>query len=372
MGLLFSYIQLFFCMWHTSNAGFCLYKAEPYYIYSDEWMVVNMKLEQLGEFALIDLIKEDTIHHADSVVLGIGDDAAVVKSNSQNLQLVTTDMLVEKVHFDLGTTSAWQLGNKAIGVNLSDIAAMGGIARHVVISIALPKELPVDFVLSLYDGMKDICREFGVNIVGGDTVSSPHGLIINVTVLGEVEPDKLQRRSGASVGELVVVTGTLGDSGCGLDLLLQGDWQEYGFAASLVARHLTPRPQVVAGPRLAALGSTSMNDISDGLASEVNEIALASHVGMRIYQEQIPLSPEIQDAAGLLKKSAVDYALYGGEDYQLVFTMPPEQCKLLEQADIDVQLTVIGEVTHHSQGVMLVTEDGHALPLEAKGYNHFR
>ena len=172
-----------------------------------------MQFKQLGEFALIDLIKQDTINNADSVMIGIGDDAAVLKPTDGNLQLVTTDMLVEKVHFDLSTSSAWQLGYKAIAVNLSDIAAMGGVPRQVVIAIALPQHLSVDFLVSLYDGIKEICREFGVNIVGGDTVSSPQGLVINVTALGEVEPDKLQRRSGASVGELVVVTGTLGDSG---------------------------------------------------------------------------------------------------------------------------------------------------------------
>ena len=335
-------------------------------------MVGNMQLEQLGEFALIDLIKKDTINTVESVEIGIGDDAAVLKPTPGSLQLVTTDMLVEKVHFDLSTSSAWQLGYKAIGVNLSDIAAMGGVPKHVVIAIAVPKHLPVDFVVSLYDGMKEICREFGVNIVGGDTVSSPHGLVLNVTVLGEVEPEQLQRRSGASVGELVVVTGTLGDSGCGLDLLIQGDWQRHNFAPPLVTSHLVPKPQVLQGPMLATLGSTSMNDISDGLASEVNEIAHASHVGMRIYSSLIPLSTQLQAAAPMFGKTALHYALYGGEDYQLVFTIAPEQFKLLAQVDIGARLTVVGEVTDQSQGIQLVAEDGQTCALEAKGYNHFR
>ncbi|WP_378956110.1 thiamine-phosphate kinase [Pelosinus sp. sgz500959] len=331
-----------------------------------------MQLEQLGEFALIDLIKQDTINKPDSVIVGIGDDAAVLNSTPGQLQLVTTDMLVEKVHFDLGTSTAWQLGYKAIGVNLSDIAAMGGIPRNIVVSIALPKELPVDFVVNLYDGMKEICREFDVNIVGGDTVSSPHGLIINVTVIGEVDPKQLQRRSGAREGELVVITGTLGDSGCGLDLLIKGNWEGYESAALLVERHLMPKPQVHIGPLLAAFGSTSMNDISDGLASEVNEIALASHVGMRIYREKIPLSSELRTAAALLEKSPVEYALYGGEDYQLLFTIPPEQFNQLVEADIGVPLTVIGEVINQSQGTLLVDQDDQTSKLEAKGYNHFR
>lgn len=331
-----------------------------------------MQIEQLGEFTLIDMIKQDTINTADSVIIGIGDDAAVVKATPEQLQLLSTDMLVEQVHFDLATTSGWQLGYKAIGVNLSDIAAMGGKPRHVVISIGMPKNMTVEFVVSLYDGMKAICQEFGVNIVGGDTVASPHGLVINVTVVGEVEPALLQRRSGAQEGQLIVVTGTLGDSGCGLDLLLQGGWQEYDFAQPLVKRHLMPRPQVEVGPLLAANGSTSMNDISDGLASEVNEIAQASQVGMRIYAEKLPFSPELEVGAKKLGKSAVDYALYGGEDYQLVFTISPEQFKLLGKVAIQTPLTVVGEVTQQNQGVLLVAEDGCTSTLEAKGYNHFR
>jgi thiamine-monophosphate kinase len=331
-----------------------------------------MRIEQLGEFTLIDMIKQDTINKADCVVIGIGDDAAVVKTTPEHLQLVTTDMLVEKVHFDLKTTSGWQLGYKAIGVNLSDIAAMGGVPRHVVISIGMPKEMTVGFVVSLYDGMKEICREFDVNIVGGDTVASPHGLVINVTVIGEVEPALLQRRSGAKVGQLVVVTGDLGDSGCGLDFLMKGDWQECAFALPLVTKHLTPQPQVVAGPLLAKLGSTSMNDISDGLASEINEIASASQVGMRIYGDEIPFSEELVEGARWLGKSALEYALYGGEDYQLVFTIDPEQFKLIAQVDMKIRLTVVGEVTEQSQGVLLVAGDGSTCALKAKGYNHFR
>lgn len=330
-----------------------------------------MELKQLGEFALIDLIKRDTINNKKNIAIGIGDDAAAFIPAPHQLQLVTTDMLVEKVHFDLCTTSARQLGYKSIAVNLSDIAAMGGVPRHVVVSIALPSYLDVDFVVSLYEGMKEICHEFGVNIVGGDTVSSPHGLVINVTAMGEVESEKVQRRSGASVGELLVVTGTLGNSGCGLDLLLQGKWEEYDFFQPLVTKHLVPKPQIRAGTMLASLGATSMNDISDGLASEANEIATASNVGMRIYRDKIPLSPEVRSAAFALGKEGVDYALYGGEDYQLVFTILPKDFESLSQADIGIDITVIGEVIEQSQGVQLVAKDGTTSLLKAKGYNHF-
>lgn len=331
-----------------------------------------MELKQLGEFALIDLIKKDTIKNKGNVVLGIGDDAAALLPSPGQLQLVTTDMLVEQVHFDLRTTSPRQLGYKAIAVNLSDIAAMGGIPRHVVVSIALPKHLSVDFVVALYEGAKEVCEEFNVNIVGGDTVASPQGLIINVTAMGEVAPEKLQKRSGASVGELLVVTGTLGDSGCGLDLLQQEKWEKYDFFMPLVTKHLVPLPQVEAGGKLASFGTTSMNDISDGLASEVNEIAKASQVGMRVYKDKIPLSPELRDASSRLDKSGIEYALYGGEDYQLVFTISSEKFKLLSQSSDRLNLTVIGEVVEEQQGVRLVSEDGKETLLEPKGYNHFR
>jgi len=335
-------------------------------------VVMTMDLAQLGEFALIDRIKEDTIYKADNVVVGIGDDAAVLTTPDTMFQLVTTDMLVEKVHFDLATCSAWELGYKAIAVNASDIAAMGGIPRHALVSIALPKDIAVDFVVSLYDGMKALCKEFSINIVGGDTVASPHGLIINVTLIGEVEPERLQRRSGARVGELIAVTGTLGDSACGLELLMRGNWEEYSFAHALVTKHRMPRPQVKAGRLLAALGSRSMNDISDGLASELHEIASASKVGMRVYSKKIPLSPEMQAAAALLGKEPIEYALYGGEDYQLVFTISPEAFAALGEVEIDNRITIIGEVTTESLGVLLVTDDDNTLPLVAKGYNHFR
>mgnify|MGYP001192700877 CR=1 FL=1 len=329
-----------------------------------------MELKQLGEFGLIDLLKDNTIVDPASVVIGIGDDAAVLLPTPRQLQLLATDMLVETVHFDLNTTSPWQLGYKAIAVNLSDIAAMGGTPKHVVISLGMPKNLPVDFVLNLYEGMKEICRQFGVNIVGGDTVASPHGVVINVAVTGEVDPTHLQRRSGAKPGDLLVVTGVLGNSAAGLDLLTRGNWEEHEFAWPLVTSHLTPQPQVKAGKIIAGY-ATSMNDISDGLASEANEIALASQVGIRLFAQQIPVTAALQTAGDFFGKSALDYALFGGEDYQLLFTVEPEQYKMLEIADLGQELTVIGEITEGPAHVELVQKNGEVKALAARGYNHF-
>ncbi|MBP2663426.1 MAG: thiL [Firmicutes bacterium] len=330
------------------------------------------ELTKLGEFGLIDLIKQDTISDHSSVVLGIGDDAAVLLPTPRQLLLVTTDMLVESVHFDLATTTPWQLGYKAIAVNLSDIAAMGGVPRHAVVSVALPPSTPADFVVNLYQGMKEICHEFGVNIVGGDTVSTPQGLVINVTVTGEVAPVNLVRRSGAQIGDVVAVTGVLGNSAAGLDLLSVGDWEDFDFAWPLVTAHLSPRPQVKTGAILADAGATSMDDVSDGLASESHEIAKASGVGIKLYASQIPLAAELKEAAEKLGKQALDYALYGGEDFQLLFTMESNKYEELLLAQPDLQLAKIGEIVDSSQGVTLVDEAGGVQELEARGYNHFR
>lgn len=331
-----------------------------------------MDIKQLGEFGLIDLLKQDTIVEPASVVVGIGDDAAVYLASPGQQQLVTTDMMVEGVHFSLNTTNAWQLGYKSVAVNISDIAAMGGLPRHAVVSIAIPGHINLEFITGLYQGMKDICREHGVNIIGGDTVSSQGGLVINVALLGEVEPSYLLKRSGAQIGDLVVVTGTLGNSGAGLELLSNGNGAERDFAGSLITSHLSPHPQVKAGRIVAAAGASSADDISDGLASEVNEIAAASRVGMRIYEDKIPLSGDLQQAAGMLTKPAVDYALYGGEDFQLLFTISSERFRPGLAGEAGIQLTVIGEVVSADQGIMLVRHNGTTEQLEPKGYNHFR
>lgn len=331
-----------------------------------------VKVKQVGEFGLIDLIKKDTLVRSDNVIVGIGDDAAVLRPDARLLQLLTTDMLVEDVHFELKTISAWRLGYKAMAVNFSDIAAMGGEPRHAVVSMAVNQDTDTEWIIGIYDGMKAICREYGVNIVGGDTVASPAGMVINVAVLGEATPDHLLLRSGAKVGDLVLVTGTLGNSSGGLDLLSKEDWAKQPFAAKLVKAHLEPRPQVQAALAIAACGASSMDDISDGLASEANEIAKASKVGMKLYAKKIPLLPELQQAAAITGKKALNYALYGGEDYELLFTISPEQLRKLGCEAAGVSLTVIGEVVDSGCGVMLIHEDGLSLPLEPKGYNAFR
>lgn len=328
-----------------------------------------MDLKEIGEFGLIDLIKDATIVDESSVVVGIGDDAAVVRTTPQMLQLITTDMLVEGIHFDLSFATPMQVGYKALAVNLSDIAAMGGTARQAVISIALPKSMKPAFVVELYQGMKKIARQFKVNIVGGDTVGSLGGLVINVTVLGEVLPQYLQKRSTAASGDLVIVTGDLGNAAAGLACLQAGE-RGAPFSDVLIQDHLLPEPQLKMAGYLAKYAS-SMNDISDGLASEANEIAAASGIGLCIHAAKLPLSQALQEASMAFGRSALAFALYGGEDYQLLFTITEQNYKKLSQHTLSNQLTVIGRVTDKENCVELVQENGQIVNLAPRGYNHF-
>lgn len=330
-----------------------------------------MEIRTMDEFRLIDLIKEDCVYDKRGVVAGIGDDAAVVCIPEEQHQLISTDMLVEKVHFDLSYMSAFQLGQKAMAVNLSDIAAMGGVPKYVVVSLALPKTVKLDFVLQLYEGMKTVCREFKVSIVGGDTVSIDGPIVVNIAVTGEVDPLKVQRRSGAQAGDLVAVTGTLGDSAAGLELLQAGLSAAVSFALPLVTKHLTPQPQVAAAQRLNAYAS-SMNDVSDGLSSEAGEIAIASQKRLLLFENCIPISKETKQTAQLFEKPALEYALHGGEDYQLLFTIAQQKYERILQDKHLPRLTVIGRVEDGEAGVYLQTADGLLEELKPRGYNHFK
>lgn len=323
-----------------------------------------MELKQVGEFGLIRLISENALADPASVEVAIGDDAAAFWPVPGRLQLLTTDMLVAGVHFELAWITPWQLGYKALAVNISDIAAMGGQPRQATVSLALPPNISVEFIQELYEGLKHIARIYQVNIVGGDTVSTPGPLSINITLTGDVEPQFLCKRSGAKPGDVVVVSGCLGNAAAGLKLLQTG----LASTATLLSKaQLTPIPQVRLGQAAVAAGATAMNDVSDGLASEVHEIAAASQVGMRIYAEQIPLSSELISLADSYEIHPLEWALYGGEDYQLVFTMMPQQAKQFVSSE--PTCAIVGEVTAEPM-VVLVTA-GNVSRLLAKGYNHF-
>ena len=326
-----------------------------------------MKINEIGEFGLIDILKQKTINNKDNIIKGIGDDAAVFSVENNLLQLATTDMLVEGIHFNREFITAWQLGYKAIAVNFSDIAAMGGTPTNILISLAIPSDIDVDFMVQLYDGMKYLTKKFKANIIGGDTVASLQGLVINVTVLGTVPLPLVKYRSGAKNGDLVVVTGDLGSSAAGLEILLNKYEQEQ--YEILVKKHLMPFPQLNYGEIIANYAN-SMNDISDGLASEANEISTASEVGIMLKENKMPVLKETKEVAKVFQKDVLDYVLFGGEDYQLVFTITPEKLTQLQGELID--LTIVGEVCSSFNGVKLERNDGTIIDIKSKGYNHFR
>lgn len=325
-----------------------------------------MKMKDLGEFGFIDRIKEDCIYAPKHVVVGIGDDGAVYTTTPGAPQIAVIDTMVEGVHFVSETMSYWQVGYKAVASNFSDIAAMGGIPTHIVLSVAIPKDANAEDMEELYQGIKSICCDFGVNILGGDTVTSLSGLVITVSAFGELQQGiSPVTRYGANTGDCIGVTHVIGDAAGGLDVLLEG---KSGYEG-LKRAHTTPIPQVMMGELLGQLGATSMNDISDGLASELNEIAKASHKSLYIQKEAIPLSKELRQWSKEKGRAAIDYALYGGEDYQLVFTMPKEAFQKAMEMGLDI--TEIGWVGRHEPVGVWMKDGDQDVRILPKGYDHF-
>ncbi len=333
-----------------------------------------MKTSSLGEFGLIEKIRKSAIRSSTAVIVGIGDDAAALKVSASALLLATTDMLVEGVHFDLAYTDLYSLGWKSAAVNLSDIAAMGGIPRYCLTSLGIPPDLSVEQISDFYQGFNAVIRAHHTALVGGDTCSSRHGLTVSVTVLGEVEKTRVLTRAGAKPGDLIFVTGELGDSAAGLEIL------KYGARGSRVRRtlavpkrlietHLRPTPRVEWGRTIARSHCAhAMIDISDGLSSDLGHICEQSRVGAMIAAEKIPLSLALRKAAAHLVNIPVHYALSGGEDYELLFTAPAE--KLRKLRSLEVPLHEIGEITQ-DRAILILDHDGKQKPLKATGYTHF-
>lgn len=334
----------------------------------------TMRMEQeyisdIGEFAFIDLIKNDTINRPKRVIYSIGDDCAVYKADSNKDQIITTDMMVEDVHFSKETITAYQLGYRLGAANLSDIAAMGGTPLEAVISIALPHYTSVFFCKEFYKGIKKIFKRYKVNLIGGDTVSSPSKMVINLTVIGEVPSGKAIYRHGSKVDDIVFVTNTVGSSAAGL-YALQHEIADY---RAIKRAHLMPEPQVKIGKSLLKSGAHALNDISDGLSSELNEIAQASHVIMEIDESAIPLHKQTLKLAKEIGESPYHFAWYGGEDFQLVGTMNEDD---FEACKARPHLTpigrVVGKVKKGEAGIVRVkTIAGETSIMNARGYNHF-
>jgi thiamine-monophosphate kinase len=335
-------------------------------------------LEKLGEFGLIEhLTKEFTITHK-STLKGIGDDAAVLDFTNKKT-VVTTDLLIEGVHFDLSYMPLKHLGYKSVMVNLSDIYAMNANATQITVSIAVSNRFPLEALEELYAGIATACKAFGVDLVGGDTTSSKTGLMISITALGQVDEDKITYRSGAKPNDLLVVSGDLGGAYMGLQVLerekevfkvnpnSQPDLEPYSY---IVERQLKPeaRKDIVALLQQLDIQPTSMIDISDGLSSEILHLCKNSNVGCNLFEDKIPLDPTVISSCEEFKVDSTMIALSGGEDYELLFTV--DQSAFLKLKG-NPSLSIIGHMTEASEGAHLITRGETKIPLTAQGWNSF-
>ena len=336
-------------------------------------------LSSLGEFGLIRHLQQGISLTQPSTVLGIGDDAAILAPPAGQEIVVTTDLLVEGVHFDLSFTPLKHLGFKAVAVNVSDVAAMLATPTQLVVGLSLPARFTVEAVAELYAGMRLACEAYGVDLVGGDTTGSRAGLTIAVTALGFAPAGQAVRRSGGRPTDILCVSGDLGAAYLGLQVL---EREKQAFLADpdtqpelaaydyVVQRQLRPEARLDIVHELRELGvqPTAMLDISDGLASEVLHLCAASHTGARVFSEYLPLANPTLEAAAEFNLDPIMAALNGGEDYELLFTIPvTDHAKIKNHPDI----TVIGHLTEASDGANLITKAGQAVPLRAQGWAHF-
>lgn len=316
-----------------------------------------MDLRELGEFGLIEEIKQGI--EVPQGYLGIGDDCAVMAQKSGMETLVSTDMLIEGTHFLMDDISAYRLGWKSAAVNISDIAAMGGRCTGSFLSFALPKGLGKEWTDEFFRGYKEISSLYGCPLLGGDTTSSPDRLCISVTVTGEAPAGKSVKRSNAAIGDLICVTGNLGDSGCGLKIILEGIGRD-ADAEKLIARHYLPMPRVKEGMEIAAAGASAMMDISDGIGSDLRHIIEASGVGAEIDTSMIPLSNELKSKCAEYGWDPLELAISGGEDYELLFTISEENAK-----KIDFNHFVIGKIISGDKIIWIESE------RDYMGFRHF-
>ncbi len=334
-----------------------------------------MDIRTVGEFGLIARIKNRIPGLFPQVLRGIGDDAAV-SFLSPGMDLVSTvDLLVEGVHFDLSLMTAFQLGRKSLAVNLSDLAAMGARPLFALISFAAPSHTPLEFVDDFFAGFGSIAREFEVSLIGGDTSSSPDRLFLSITLLGEGEREKLVYRRGAREGDDVYVTGTLGDSFLGLYLARSQKGKPLVSGAEfLLERHFNPVPRVKEGRSLARENlATAMIDVSDGLYSDLSHICEESGVGATLWAEKVPRSAPFLSIISDISGGDRNWSLKGGEDYELLFTVPPEKRQRLAEVakDWPCGVTLVGKITPSSQGIAILDEHGPLDPAVVKGYDHF-
>ncbi|MGB9616829.1 MAG: thiamine-phosphate kinase [Desulfomonilaceae bacterium] len=333
-----------------------------------------MKLSDIGEFGFIDRIAPLGLIRPRNVIRGIGDDCAVVRIDEETCLLVTTDLLIERVHFHRSWAPANILGRKSLAVNISDIAACGGVPKDAFISIGIPDNVAVEWLDDFYEGLTGLAREYEVNLLGGDTTRSLADIVINVAITGTAPCDETLFRDTAKPGDILALTGPTGLSAAGCDLLLRGEWPPDPWVEPLKAAHLNPRPHVREGRFLAASHACSAAiDISDGLSSDLGHICTQSKVGALIFEDKLPIHDALLEAASYLGKNPLDWALHGGEDYPLLTCVRPDAFPSLKSsaAARGIQLIAIG-VIEETLGMRLQRRGGHVEALTAGGWNHFR
>lgn len=338
----------------------------------------SMTLNQIGEFGLLQRIRRKVPARSVNIPVGIGDDAAVLRIPPRRELIITTDMLVEAVDFDPAYGSFRQIGYKALAANLSDVAAMGGRPFAFLVGLAVPGRTPVRAVDEIYSGMLSLARRHRVRLIGGDTSASPKGMLIAVTVLGEVEPGRAVTRSGARVGDRIYVTGTLGDSRAGLEILKRRKRRKGSIPPAiesyLTRRHFFPLPQVAFGRLLGRRGwATAMIDLSDGLASDLRHLCEAGRVGARLESERLPISAALAAYARRRGRSAPDYAIRGGEDFELLFAVREKDSAAVEAAAkrMALPVTPIGVIVSKRRGISMIEKGGREVPLTLRSYEHF-
>ena len=339
----------------------------------------RLEISQLGEFGLIERIRSKFPVTNPQTVHGIGDDAAVVDAGA-DLLLIASDMLVEGIHFDLTYTPIQHLGYKAVAVNVSDIAAMNGRPAQILVNIALSNRFSVEAVDALYEGIRAACENYKVDLIGGDTTSSSSGLIISITATGRVARNKIAYRSGAKENDILCVTGDLGAAFTGLQVLerekqvflsnpdMQPGLEKYDY---IVGRQLKPeaRTEIIFDLEEFGIVPTSMIDVSDGLASELLHISKESNVGVRVYEDKIPIDQLAFETAVEFKLDPITCALNGGEDYELLFTIDKsDQEKIKNHPDIHM----IGYIHSRTDQNVMITKSGNVVPLRAQGWDHFK
>lgn len=338
-------------------------------------------ISSLGEFGLIDRMQSRLVDipRSENLIVGIGDDAAVYRAGETTLHVVTTDVLIEGVHFDRTFIPTSYLGWKAIAVNVSDVVAMNAKPLYATVSAGLPRNFSVEMMDGLYDGMAEACRAYGMELVGGDT-STAHALYLSITVIGEVDEKDVVFRRGANVGDYLCLSGDVGGAYAGLKVLLDQREQLENMGESyepdleafqyVIQRQLRPKARldVIEGLKKAGVRPTSMIDISDGLASEVHHIGMRSGVGATVRVPAVPFDPETRAVADQFMDDIDAYALFGGEDYELLFTVVPEDVQKID----DMQgVSVIGTIEEASKGVRAYSPETGLMPLHPAGYQHF-